>query len=291
MTPARHGLGLLATLAALAGLLSAAPAVGRESVLWAALDFPPFQIREGEFAATGSFDGLLDLLVNQLSEYDHEVVTMTFARREEEIRKGQVLCTPGLFRTPAREKLLSFSLPALIHLDNRVVFPAAKADRFEGARPLDLESLLKRADLIGGIISERSFAPNIDPLLRQYAKAPNLVVRPMKSAQMFELLVKGEIDYTVLFPHEAAYLARQSGRPQEIALRPIAGTPPYIFTHVACTKGPWGEAMIARINGILLDQRQRPEYRALSERWYDEPDKALIRKYYPQLLAPAGDAR
>jgi len=283
--------GLLPAVAIVAALLAPAPAAGRESVLWAVLDFPPFQIRDGEHRGTGSFDGLLDLLIAQLPDYDHEVVTMTFARREEEMRQGRRLCTPGLFRTPAREKLLAFSQPALIHLDNRLVFLAAKADRFGGGRAVDLEALLKRPDLIGGIVAERSFAPNIDPLLRQYAKAPNLVVRPMKSSQMFELLSRGEIDYTILFPHEAALLQRQADPPPDIRLRAIAGTPPFILTHVACTKGPWGEAMIERINGIIEAQRSRPEYRALSERWYDASDKALIRKYYPQLLAPTGEVR
>jgi uncharacterized protein (TIGR02285 family) len=271
---------------ALFGALLSASASAREVVPWAALDFPPFQIRDGEYRGSGSFDGLLDLLVRQLPEYEHDVITMTFARREEEIRQGQRLCTPGLFRTAEREKLLVFSLPALIHLDNRLVFLASRADRFPGGHEVDLESMLRRQDLIGGIINQRSFAPNIDPLLRQYANAPNVLVRSLKSSQMFELLGSGEIDYTILFPHEAAYLSRQLHSRQEIALRPIAGTPPYIFTHVACTKGPWGEDMIARINRVLRAHRETPEYRALSERWYNEPDKALIRRYYPQLLAP-----
>ncbi|MRR49877.1 MAG: TIGR02285 family protein [Rhodocyclaceae bacterium] len=271
----------------LSAALLPATAEGRETVLWAALDFPPFQIREGESKGSGSFDGLLDLLVNQLGDLDHDVVTMTFARREEEIRRGHQLCTPGLFRTPAREGLLEFSLPALIHLDNRLVFRAANKDRFEGSQPADLDALLKRSDLVGGIVSERSFAPNIDPSIKQAAKQPNLLVRPLKSHQMFELLLRGEIDYTILFPHEAAYLARQQRERPDIRLRPIAGTPPYIFTHVACTKGPWGEAMIGRINQVLLRHQRQAQYRALSERWYDESDKMLIRKYYPLMLTPA----
>lgn len=280
---------LAATVVVLSTVALPLPAQGRETVLWAALDFPPFQIREGEFKGSGSFDGLLDLLVSQLADLNHDVVTMTFARREEEIRQGRRLCTPGLFRTPAREKLLEFSLPALIHLDNRLVFRAANKDRFEGSQPADLEALLKRPDLVGGIISERSFAPNIDPLLKQASGNPNLLVRPMKSQQIFGLLTKGEIDYTILFPHEAAYLARQHKGAQEIRLRPIAGTPAYIFTHVACTKGPWGEAIIGRINQVLRQQQRLPQYRAFSERWYDDADKALIRKYYPLMLAPAGN--
>ncbi len=275
-------------LAMLLNALAVPPVLGRETVLWAALDFPPFQIRQGDHLGSGSFDGLLETLIAQLGEYDHEVATMTFARREEEIRHGQHLCTPGLFRTAAREKMLVFSLPALIHLDNRLVFLANRSERFGKASTANLDSLLKRPDLIGGFISGRSFAPNIDALLGRYAKTPNVVMRPLKSSQIFELLVNGEVDYTILFPHEAAYLAYQSPGQPEIVVRPIDGTPSYIFTHVACTKDAWGEAIISRINRILLEQRRTAAYRAFSERWYVESDQKLIRRYYPLLLAPTG---
>jgi uncharacterized protein (TIGR02285 family) len=279
---------LLAVLP-MAVALVAAPALAEDDrIVWAALDFPPFAILQGEHRGGGSFDGLLQLLVQEMPEYRHEIVPMTFARREGEIRAGQRLCTPGLFRTPAREGLLVFSQPALIHLDNRVVALASRADKLGPAdQAVDLEALFKRADLVGGIIAERSFAPNIDPLIKRFSGSRNLVLRPMKSCQMFEMLLDGEIDYTLLFPHEAAYLAGRFKVVEPLQIRSIAGTPPYIATHVACTKGAWGEAVIRRIDGILARRRTAPEYRALSERWYGDADKALIRRYYPKLLADA----
>ncbi len=267
--------------------IAPAPVCAGDTLLWAVLDFPPFQILDGEHRNTGSFDGLLDLMIRQLPDLEHNVVAMSFARREEEIRQGSRLCTPGLFRTPAREKLLVFSRPALIHLDNRLVIRAARANLVDSGHAVDLASLLANRELVGGVITDRSFAPNIDPLLQQHAQAPNVVMRSVKSSQMFEMLMKGEIDYTILFPHEAAYLVRKLGRPDDIRTLPIAATPAYIFTHVACTRGEWGEGMITRIDRILQAQMRTPEYRALSERWYDESDKALIRRYYPQLLAPS----
>jgi uncharacterized protein (TIGR02285 family) len=266
--------------------LAAASQDATDSIVWAALDFPPFQILGGEFRGSGSFDGLRELLVSQMPDYRHEVMGMTFARREEELRQGQLLCTPGMFRTPAREGLLMFSQPALIHLDNRLVFLASGADRF-GSGPIDLAALLARTELVGGVISERSFAPNIDQLLQKLGGQGNLVKRPVRAAQMLEMLVNGEIDYTILFPHEAAYLGRQLGVGESLVVRPIAGTPPYILTHVACTRGAWGERVIRRIDGILEKSRAMPHYRRLSERWYGESDQMLIRQYYPRLLAPA----
>lgn len=270
-----------------AGLV-ALPALGQDEIVWGVMEFPPFQVLSGDQRGSGSFDGLLQLLVRQMPEFRHEIVNMTFARREEEMRAGQPLCTPGIFRTPAREKYLVFSKPALIHLDNRVVALASKADSLGPAdQPIDLAALLKRADLVAGIISERSFAPNIDLLLGRYGKSRNVVMRPMKASRMFEMLLNGEIDYTILFPHEATYLAGQLGTDAPLAIRAIAGTPPYIVTHVACTRGAWGEAVIRRIDGVLAGQRTTPEYRAYSERWYGEEDRQLIRRFYPRLLSAA----
>lgn len=270
--------------AALIASICPQAAMAKEKLLWAALDFPPFQVRDGDFRGSGSFDGLMELLIEQLPAYEHEVLTMNFARREDEFRQGEKMCTPGLFRTSEREKYLTFSAPALIHLDNRVVYMTSKAARFKGAGPIDLQELFKRTDLVGGIISNRSFAPNIDPLVQRYLNQPNVVTRAVKSSQMFEMLSQGEIDYTIMFPHEAAFLARQFGRPNDIVTRPITGTPAYSMTAVACTKGAWGNAIIARIDGILKQQRETSRYRALSERWYEGGDRALIKKYYPNLL-------
>lgn len=280
-----------AAAAVLGGLLASPGALGAEKVLWAALDFPPFQVRDGEFRGSGSFDGLLDLLVARLPDLEHEVLTMTFARREDEMRNGVRLCTPGLFRTAERERYLVFSLPALIHLDNRVITLASRAHVLGSAGPVDLEALLARPDLVGGIFSQRSFAPNIDPLVRRHASRKNLVVRALRPAQMFEMLLEGELDWAIMFPHEAAFLARKFPGSPPLAVSPILGTPPYSVTAVACTKGPWGEAMIARVDAVLRRERDTPAYRALSERWYGEADRALIRRYYPQLLGPEAARR
>ena len=274
---------LLGTLALLLALPQAPQA--RETIQWIVIDFPPFMIRSGPHLGSGSMDGLLDFLIPRLPEYDHELTTVSIARREAELKNpSRYLCTSSLYRTPEREKLVVFSIPALIHLHNRLVFLSEKADSFSNGQAIDLESLLKRRELFGGFISLRSYAPNIDPIVAQYAKMPNVVHRPLTAMQMFDLLAKREIDYTILFPHEAVFLAKLRGFKESFVIRPIAGTIPYTLTQVACVKGAPGEEVIARVNRILKEQRQSPEYRQLSERWYNEEDKVLIRKYYQNLL-------
>jgi uncharacterized protein (TIGR02285 family) len=261
-----------------------------EKIVWASLDFPPFQIVEGSQRGSGAFDGLRDLLIRAIPDAKHEVVAMTFARREDELREGALLCSPGMFRTAARERYLVYSKPALIHLDNRLVFLGKNAARFPPGAEVDLEQIFKDRRLIGGIIAGRSFAPNIDALIRRHGGSHNLQMRALKPSQVVELLLSGKIDYTIMFPHEATFLEQQAGSSGVLTNRPIAGTPPYILTHVACTRSEWGERVVNRVNRILREQRNRPEYRQFSERWYSAADQLLIRSYYPRLVEADADS-
>lgn len=282
---------MLSGLAAASGS-RAQPEPPLGEILWAAIDFPPFQIVEGPYLATGAFDGLRNLLIREIPDARHEVVTQTFSQREEALRDGQLLCSPGMFRTPARERYLVFSKPALIHLDNRLVFLRRNAGRFPAGEAVDLEAVFMDQRLTGGIIAGRSFAPNIDALVRRYGGAPNIQMHPVKPARMVEMLEEGEIDYTVMFSHEADFLEQQGGKRQTLANLRIDGTPPFILTHVACTRSDWGERVIARVNRLLLAHRNEPEYQQLSERWYSAADRDLVRKYYPRLIeAEAGRPR
>lgn len=273
----------LAMLLVLA-LAQASTAHAGERIVWGVIDFPPFQIVGGPNRDTGSFDGLLEELTRRMPEYRHDILPMSFARREQEFIEGSQLCTPGVFRTPEREKQLTFSRPSLIHLDNRLVFLSSKAKVLGGDEPVDLEALFKNQRLLAGVFSSRSFAPNIDDAIKRHSGQQNLIVRAIKTPQMFELLLRGEIDYTIMFPHEAAYIARLYGMENAITVRKIKGTPPYCFTYTACAKGAWGESIVAKVDMILEQIQSDSKYQAYSERWYVNRDKATIRAYFQKML-------
>lgn len=270
---------LLAALAALPVRASA-----KEPLNWGVFDFPPFQILEGPHKGSGSFDGELQTLMAQMPEFEHKVVPMSFARRREEFIAGTNLCTPGIFRAPAVALKLAISMPALTHLDNRVIFLKDKAPQFGDDNPLDLDALFKRTNLIGAAVPGRSYAPNIDDAINRFRGAPNLMFRALGATQLFQMLLSGDVDYLLLFSHEAAFLADKFEASDRIMNRPISGTPPYLFTHVACTGNAWGRAIIDRINAIILTERVQPEYRKYSERWYPADDQDKIRRYYPSMI-------
>lgn len=265
-------------------LLSPCYAVEKESLTWAVLNFPPFQILEGSRQGSGSFDGELQTLIARMPEYAHQVIPMSFARRREDFIAGVNLCTPGIFKPPAQTLNLAISMPALTHLDNRIIFLKDKANLFGEDNPIALDTLFNKRELVGAVVPGRSYAPNIDATIQRFRGKPNLMLRPLETRRLFEMLLKGDLDYLILFSHEAAFFADQSGGMGRIMNRPIAETPPYIFTHVACTGNAWGQAIITKINAILLSEREQAEYRTYSERWYPIEDQEKVRGYYPNML-------
>ncbi|NJD06588.1 MAG: TIGR02285 family protein [Methylococcaceae bacterium] len=256
----------------------------KETVTWAVLHFPPFQILEGPHQGSGSFDGELQVLMEKMPEFDHRIVSMSFARRKEEFMSGSNICTPGMFKAPAQAMKLAVSVPMLTHLDNRVVYRKDHESLIGTANPVDLDDLFARRDLIGAVMPGRSYAPNIDQAIERHRGNPNLFSRALETSQLFHMLLDGDLHYLLLFSHEAAYLARDLGADDRIANRPIAGTPPYIFTHVACTGNAWGQALIERINAVMATERREAGYRALSERWYPAEDQQRVRRFYPEML-------
>lgn len=269
-------------LAALALVPSCATA--EDTLSWGVFDFPPFQIIEEPHKGSGSFDGELQTLIASMPEFKHQIVAMSFARRREEFIAGTNFCTPGIFHAPAAALKLAISVPALTHLDNRVIFLKDKAHLFGNSDPINLDTLFNNKKLIGAVVAGRSYSPNIDDTIKRFHGSLNLMIRPLETSQLFQMLLSGDVDYLILFPHEARYLADKFEAVDRITNRQIKGTPPYIYTHVACSGNDWGRATIKKINAVLLAERNQPNYQSFSERWYPPEDQQRIKRYYPAML-------
>lgn len=265
-------------------MLTPEPVWGKESLTWSVIDFPPFQVLEGKQSGTGSFDGELQAIVDEMPGFEHETVPMSFARRKEEFIKGTNICTPGIFLAPAKALNLAISKPALTHLGNRIIFLKNKAALFGEENPVDLKKLFARKDIVGGMVGGRSYAPAIDEAIQRYKGSPNLVIRSLTGERLFQMLLGGEVDYVIMFPHEAEFHGNRLGASDTFLDRPVAGTPPYIHTYVACTGNAWGRAVIDKVNAVLDRERGTKKYRSFSERWYPVEDRKRIRRYYQLML-------
>ncbi len=86
------------------------------------------------------------------------------------------------------------------------------------------------------------------------------------------MLDKSRVDYAFGYVNELTYYRRVHPDSAEMVAIPVAGQPRILYTHVACSDGPIGRRVIARIDELLSQMSLPPPYFEATGRWYDPDD-------------------
>lgn len=273
---------VLLAAGAVASAQGAAP-----TITWLVIDYPPYSILHGRDAGQGIADSLVQLLdahlVGWTSRHEPGDPATIMAR----MKAGERVCSVPYIRTPERERVLAFSLPAMISPPVAITVRRRQLASFGGGAPVSLESLLDNPRLRLAVALGRSYSPRIDSVLEGHRAAPNVYWRrgPDVYSGLFDLLAKGSVDYILGLPEEALYLARQHGMEGELTNVPLVESSDYLVGHVVCPNNAWGRHMATIIDAILVAQRSTPAYRQLMERWVDDGMKQQFRRQYDAKLA------
>ncbi|HEV8237998.1 MAG TPA: TIGR02285 family protein [Thermoanaerobaculia bacterium] len=274
-------LTLAAALAA--GPVPAAPA-GPDQITWLTMEFPPFFIHEGKDRGQGIADGVTHLLARHLDSHVHRQQLAEPATIMTRLKAGDHVCTAAYIRTAERERVLEYSLPDLILPPNGITTRKETVARLTGgaAGPVSLAKLLANHDLKLAVAVGRSYGPALDALLEHAKGSPHVYWRHGEDIyrSLFDMLMRGSVDYLIGYPYEARYVARLRGVEEQVVTLPVAELPDYTLAHVVCPKTPWGRGVIAEINRALAAERPRPEYRQAIERWIDPAMAAEFRRQY-----------
>lgn len=253
-------------------------AVAGDQISWGKYNVPPYMIRDGERAHQGVFDLALDVLKEGLPQYDHVEIAAPFPRIYSEIKKGNHWCFNGALKTPQRESEGYFSLPSSIFLPLRIIVRRDRMAQFEG-RPA-LEALLQNSRLITSVMRERSYSPTVDRLLKTYPPRENY----SEQVEAVGMLLAGRIDYMVELPLLALDQARVMGHEGELVALPMREGDEVVFNRVMCPRNEWGRQVVEAVNRVLLEQRSKPAYRRLVEKWHDPQSVAEIRAVYDKVF-------
>ena len=290
--------GAVARAAALALVLvvaaGACPAAADE-ITWLTMEFPPFFIHDGKDRGQGIADGVTHLLQRHLRGYTHREELAEPATIMTRLKAGDHVCTAAYIKTADRERVLEFSLPDLVLPPNGITTRRATVGRLTGgaAGPVSLAKLLANRKLRLAVAVGRSYGPALDTLLERTKGSNHVYWRHGEDiySSLFDMLLKGSVDYLIGYPYEALYVGRERGVEGQVVTLPIAELPDYTLAHVVCPKTPWGRAVVGEVNRALSIERPRPEYRQAIERWLDEgllPE--FRRQYEAKFLAGATPA-
>lgn len=248
---------ILVTLTAfLLGLVFFETSHGKEKITWPYLCYYPLYICENKRVVAGAGWDILNLMWQNMPEYEHEAVLRPVKRILKDMKDGKHYLFYGLYKTPEREKYVYFSLPCRISTPTMVVTRKEDFKKFGTGTSVSLKSLLEDKHLRFLMFSDISFGGGTDELLKTHGKAENVYTeyRTDKMNQYaLELLLKKRIDYFLAL-NGTRHRAGELGMSDEIVFIPIQEQEDYKVGYITAPKNAWGKQMIQKVNQVLKKQ-------------------------------------
>jgi uncharacterized protein (TIGR02285 family) len=258
----------------LLALLWSQQGMSREQVTWLRFDYPPMYIVSGPQAGEGYMDHILQLLIDNLPEYDHTVRVANLSRIMSELEANNV-CIASLFVNEERKRLGWISsgnttlLPPV-----QLVYRAADSEKFTRfGSPASLYDVLREPSLVLGVAERMSYGVEVDKAVAAHNQQANVYLRSGADVGLglHEMLMKHRIDYTVNYSWAANYTAGPE-QAKQLAFLPFIEAGEQPKHHVICSKGTLGKDVVDRVDTLLKDPELSARRREYISRWL--PDSA-----------------
>ena len=273
--------------------LSCQPSLAGDQITWLYSDFPPIFIDSGPLKGKGFVDSIVQLLTNELHDFDHDFLKVNAKRTFILLKKKEKVCYPALLKIGNREKFIEFSTPANVMIPSCAIVPESELEKFKPYMNQSGEFLFDKAIaesvLRVGISAGRAYGAPIDKVLLKYQNNKNILKNyDVNLADiLFTLMHSAKIDYVLGWPTEGQYYQKHSREKKSLICLPIKGMPEYVLGYIGLPKNDWGRRVINKINTILDKNTKLPEYHSAYEFWLDSNSLQRYRKFakevYPDL--------
>lgn len=263
-----------------------------DEITWIRRHFPPINILEGPYKDQGQSDLMLQLLIRNLPQYEHNEVVCNMKRAEELLRTGSHVVRLTMFKNPEREAFMYFSLPHIMAPSHKLVIRAKDYPVFlkymDENQTVSLENLLGQDGLKMGVEANRRFGKDLDMIFDKNSKNSNIIVRNSSNTDgLVTMLLRKRFDYLVEYPWSITFTMKSMGQnPELLKTLELKESGGFSIGHAVAPKTPWGKKVIEEINEILKKHRPTDEYREFMERWLDKDSIPGFRKAYAQMLEP-----
>lgn len=263
-------------------LIAASVTHAKEQMNWSVINWPPLMILQGENTGEGRYDLFLDLLQQQMPQYQHSKIEMNWNRVWTDIKAGKKVCNIMSLKNNKRTQFALFSNPSSVTLSNRIILKASTYELLGKPASLSISELANHSKLSGAIESSRSYTQALDKLIDERSEHSKLKHYVTNSVQLMKMLTVGRFDYLIEYPFIASYLLKGMDKPNtKIISVPIQEIAPYSVSYLACPKTPWGEERIRVYNEVLDKLAVTDEYLQVMQTWYatDEERSAVLKGF------------
>lgn len=231
------------------------------TIEWYMIDLPPIQMASGPLRGKGYTDVIRWRLIDALPGYRHVLRIANVQRILADIKTKPNVCNPAFLRTPEREQFMVYADPLHAQFPNGAVIQRQRREevqRFvtpEGS--LAVDELIEQAQGTVTVQSGRSYGVVLDGLIEK-ARTHNRVVtltsnRPIESK--LGMLQKRRAEVALMYPYELSYHLANTPDHDAYDFFPVEGNGTYTLNHLACSRSPLGERIIADANPVIAAER------------------------------------
>ena len=268
------------------------PASAQDRITWYHPNYPPTFILNGRFQGKGIVDVFERGVIERLTGYRHEVREANMKRVVGMLSSGAKACAASLFKTPEREKIITFSDPYLFVFPVGIAFRKSDARVFKGLADdqgrISLEKLLRDGKRVLGYSIGRSYHNEVDRLIASLANETNSfrISTVSVSQGVLRLLSHRRIDYAVGFSYEKEWLVRGGGFKDDFGFMPLQEAQNVQLNYMGCPKNDWGRRTIMDVNKALREIRTDPDFYGAYFFWISPEEReryrALLKQGFPE---------
>jgi uncharacterized protein (TIGR02285 family) len=258
-------------------------ASAKDTILWQTYHRPPGTFNYGENKGQGFVQKTLQMIIDRMPEYQHEMPVTTLARAISDIKAGHKVCHPALYVTPERRKYMVFSDASILNPNNRIIAKPETVAPFLKNNQVNLEHILQQDILSFGHVKNRSYGNVIDNIFTKYNQTKNVVpLQNIDLTRVFKMIEIGRVELTIAYPFEIQHYLNESPKTAEqLQAYSITNIAPYDIGSVACPNNEWGKKITEQVNKILKEIKPTVAYQEALTTWREgERDSKLFKNYY-----------
>lgn len=191
----------------------------------------------------------------------------------EELKHQSNYCVLNKIKTPERESFLHYAqLPTSIYPPIQLISTTPIQQT-----SIDLAALLrKKPDLKVGVVTGRSYGPEIDPLIKLYPQQFFQQNGDDAAERLTLMLTKGRINAVIEFAAIVRASLKHQNPAPALYMQQLIGQP-LIRGFIACNKSEQGAEIIRTVNNIMQTQEFRNTLVQYHRDYFSAADFSLIR--------------
>ncbi|WP_194756728.1 ABC transporter substrate-binding protein [Aliidiomarina indica] len=255
------------------------------NIHWAINTAPPFHVVAGPLQNEGICDVLMDSVEQHLPDIPTQRSILPQTRIRQQFEQNENRCFPCMIYRPHAARSAVFTEPTHFYYPHGIITTAANAREMRETfgEPISLTRLLSESNYRYGYPSGRVYG-DLQPVIDAIAPNSYRIIHTGENATMaiLAMIKAGRIDFTIDYQILHTFDKHFSGSQLEfIEIAETSGT--HVLGAIGCTDNEWGRMITARINEVLPEIRQDPNFLRILNRWFhgkpeDEPYNVLLQK-------------